>query len=301
MMGQDAANGSAFLGRWALPVRALEGYLTATSWLRQGPDFLIIGAQRSGTTSLYRYLCGHPHVMPTLTSKGVHYFDTSWYDRSPEWYRGHFPIRSYRSYRARRSGGAVVTGEASPYYVFHPHVPARVAQVLPDVRLILMLREPASRAFSHYQHEREGGFEVLETFEEAIDAEEERLKAELARMLASPQYNSFAHQHFSYLARGRYDEQLDRWLRFFPRDQLLVITSESFFEDPRLEYDRVIEFLGLPSAPTIPFRRYNVNPSSDMSPSTRRRLQRYFRPHNQALFTALGDSPAWGGHIDWPE
>ncbi|MGH3138604.1 MAG: sulfotransferase, partial [Gaiellales bacterium] len=124
------------------------------------PDFLIIGAQRCGTTSLYRYLEKHPQVIGAAPSKGVHYFDVH-HERSLRWYRAHFPTRRRRD----RAGGGAVTGEASPYYVFHPHGPDRVRAAVPNVRLILMLRDPVIRAFSQYQQEYARGFEDAETFE----------------------------------------------------------------------------------------------------------------------------------------
>ena len=145
------------------------------------PDFLIIGAQRCGTTSLYRYLEKHPQVIGAAPSKGVHYFDVH-HERSLRWYRAHFPTRRRRD----RAGDRAVTGEASPYYVFHPHGPDRVRAAVPNVRLILMLRDPVVRAFSQYQQEYARGFEDAETFEQALELEPGRLAGERERMLADP-------------------------------------------------------------------------------------------------------------------
>ena len=162
------------------------------------PDFLIIGAQRCGTTSLYRYLEKHPQVIGAAPSKGVHYFDVH-HERSLRWYRAHFPTRR----RRERAGRRAVTGEASPYYVFHPHGPDRVRAAVPNVRLILMLRDPVVRAFSQYQQEYARGFEDAETFERALELEPGRLAGERERMLADPGYDSQAMQHYAYVARGR--------------------------------------------------------------------------------------------------
>ncbi len=106
-----------------------------------------------------------------------------------------------------------------------------MAEHLPRVKLIALLRDPVGRAYSHYQHEVARGFETL-SFEEAIEAEPARLAGETERMLAEPLYNSFAHQHHSYLARGRYHEQLERWRARFDDRQLLVLSSERFFAEP---------------------------------------------------------------------
>src|SRR5687767_9924905 len=120
--------------------RASRLYAVPTAGLRLMPAFLIIGAERAGTTSLYRYLVEHPQVMPlTLRRKGAHYFDTN-FDKGIRWYRGHFPSELAARSRSRRTGGVrVITGEACPYYAFHPLVPGRARALLPDARIILML------------------------------------------------------------------------------------------------------------------------------------------------------------------
>jgi hypothetical protein len=272
--------------------QATEGYLAATSGLRMLPDFIVIGTQRGGTTSLYRYLAAHPGVAPTLVSKGVHYFDVG-YERSEAWYRGHFPPRAYRSWRRHVAGQPLITGEASPYYLFHPAVPERVAAMLPDVKLIAMLRDPVKRAFSHYHHEFEGGFETLTSFEEAIDAEAGRLEGEAERLVADPGYESFEHQHHSYLARGRYAEQLEAWFTHFPRERFLIFTSEEFYRDTASIYEAVQDFLGIPRHPLVEFKTYNAHSYAPMDAATSARLRTYFREPDRALADLIGRDPGW--------
>ena len=113
-------------------IAARSGRLTA-SW-RMQPRFLIIGAQRCGTTSLYTSLTAHPAVLPAVLHKGVHYFDTA-YGRGPAWYRAHFPLQLTADRVERRTGSAPITGESSPYYLFHPLAGERIARDLPEVRL----------------------------------------------------------------------------------------------------------------------------------------------------------------------
>src|SRR5581483_353597 len=177
--------------------QAARAYTVPTSRLRPLPEFLIIGAQRTGTTSLYKYLYEHPQfVSATLKTKGVHFFDMR-YDKGMAWYRAHFPTSAYRAFFRARHGCDLVTGEASPYYLFHPHVPYRLAQHMPDVKLIAMLRDPIERTYSMWQHELSRGFEHLDRFEDALDAEEKRLAGEIEKMNADPDYTSFSHQHHS--------------------------------------------------------------------------------------------------------
>jgi hypothetical protein len=272
--------------------RTTEGYLAATSGLRMLPDFIVIGTQRGGTTSLYRYLAAHPGVAPTLVSKGVHYFDVQ-NDRPQAWYRGHFPPTAYRAWRLHVARQPLITGEASPYYLFHPAVPERVAAMLPEVKLIAMLRDPVKRAFSHYHHEFEGGFETLPTFEQAIDAEPARLEGEVARLLSDPGYVSFAHQHHSYVARGHYAEQLEAWFAHIPRERFLIFTSEEFYRDTATIYGAVQDFLGLPHRPLAEFKTYNAHSYAPMDPATNERLRDLFREPDRALADLLGRDLGW--------
>lgn len=272
-----------------LAVRTL--WTLPTSGSRLWPDFLIIGAQRAGTTSLYRYLTQHPAVLPVVLSKGAHYFDTG-FDKGPAWYRSHFPLRVHAELLRHRLGARVKTGEGSPYYVFHPLAPHRVAQTLPDVKLILLLRDPVERAYSHYQHEVARGYETL-SFAEAIEAEEERLEGEAERMIADPTYHSFSHQHHSYVARGRYLEQIRRWHEIFPPEQLLILIAEEFFADPAAAMATVLEYLDLPPWRFPSFPRYNARRYAPMDPSIRRHLTDLFRRPNEELARYLGRSLPW--------
>src|SRR3954447_1356946 len=191
--------------------------------LRLLPDFLLIGGQRCGTTSLHGYIARHPGVGSAFR-KEVSFFDANW-TRGPNWYRAHFPTVVTRDWVERRHGHGFVCGESTPYYLFHPAVPKRVASLLPDVRLIAVLRNPVDRAYSAYQLQRAIGTEPL-SFEDAIAAEDERLAGEEERLLADPAYRSPAHRHFSYQARGRYAEQLERWFARFPRERFLILSSD---------------------------------------------------------------------------
>jgi hypothetical protein len=185
------------------------------------PAALMIGAQRSGSTSSFNYLIPHPNVLAPL-GKELHYFDLH-YARGLRYYRGRFPLRS-------RLGSGNITVDATPYYMVHPPVPSRAAELLPDVKLIAVLRNPIDRALSHYQHEVRGGREPL-SFEEALAREPERLKGEEERLRDEPNYYSWNHHRYSYVHRGLYLQQLRRWVEHFPRSQLLVLQSEQLFRD----------------------------------------------------------------------
>ena len=210
----------------------------AVAPLRITPTFVILGTMRGGTTSLYKYLSDHPQILPAFT-KEVHYF-TNHYDQSWDWYLAHFPVRPPLGLRREH----VITGEGSPYYVCHPDAARRVRRHLPDARLLLLLRHPVDRAYSHYRLQRQRGREDR-SFEEALELEEERLSGLTERLLADERYVSADHRNFSYKGRSRYAEQLERWFEQFPREQFLIRSSEEFYARPAAVMAEVCEFIGV--------------------------------------------------------
>lgn len=283
---------------------SIRRYATATSGRRPPPDFLIAGTKKGGTTSLMNWLVRHPSVMRMYPSsqklKSAHYFDMN-YHRGEAWYRSHFPTAATRQRRERETGGPVVVGEASPYYMFHPAVPGRVREVLPEGRIIMLLRDPVARASSNFWDRRAVGAEPLETFEDAIDAEAERLASvDQDALRADPAYHSFHHDHHSYLARGRYVEHIQWWLDLFPRRQLLIMSAERLFTEPAAAFEEVESFLGLPHFDGLDLQPYNQRSRPKMAPETYRRLVDYYRPHNAALNDALGQDFGWeDGYRHW--
>lgn len=244
------------------------------------PDFLIIGGQRCGTTSLFEYLCRHPSVCRPV-EKELQFF-TYRFERGVAWYRCHFPT-------AAAAAGRKVF-EATPYYLLHDQAPARAGSVVPGARLVALLRNPTERAYSHYQHNVLRGTEPL-TFEAALDAEAERLDR------ADDGTASVAHhKRHSYVTRGRYAEQLDRWLAFYPREQLLVLFSEDLYRDPGATYAQVLDFLGLPSHSLAEYQvhtRRGAWSGPPLAAPTRARLETSFGPHNTRLAGLLGTAPPW--------
>jgi hypothetical protein len=266
------------------------GYAWLTSRGRMLPDFLIIGTQRGGTTSLYKYLVQHPDLSHALT-KEIRFFDLN-YQRGVPWYRSRFPSQRRREATRQRRGTALMVGEASPDYLFHPLAPARVAHDLPEAKLIVLLRNPIDRAFSHYWHQFKRGHETL-PFGDAVAAEPDRLAGELDRILADPSYVSFERHHHSYLARGVYVDQLAAWMELIPPDRFLIERSEDLFGYPPTVFKRVLEFLGLPNHDLSEYETFNAFSSGQMEPALRASLVEYFRPHNQRLEALLGRSMGW--------
>ncbi len=199
------------------------------------PDFLGLGVQKGGTTSLHCLLEQHPEVfLPPM--KEVHYFSLN-FASGEAWYRSQFA----------GAGPRQRCGEITPYYLFHPQAPSRVQALLPQARLIVLLRDPVERALSQYFHSRRHGFEPLE-LEAALAAESQRLHdADAALQTLDVRHRS--HQEHSYLSRSRYEQQLPQWLATFPADQLLILRSEDLFEQPSEIWEKLLHFLELEFCP----------------------------------------------------
>ena len=211
------------------------------------PDFLCIGAQRCGTTTLWELLARHPRIFLPET-KELHYFD----DRDGSFAAG---IDSYAAHFADAPDDAVC-GESSPEYLYFPEAGDRIAEALPDARLIAILRDPVERAWSHYWFNVRRGREWL-SFEEALDREPERI-ADRADAKSRPWY--------SYVDRGRYVEQLRRFETLFGREQLLVVLLDDLRADPAGTMETVFAHIELESdgvdTRIVPERNRLVRPRS---------------------------------------
>ena len=292
-MGAVTRLGRRVLGpplRQERPGRAREVAHVATRRLRMLPDFLILGTQKGGTTSLFLWLTRHPQVGRPI-EKEIGYFDRH-HGNGALWYRAHFPTAVAAQWRTARSG-RFVTGEATPYSLMHPLAPARAAALVPHARLIALLRNPADRAFSFFQHRARLGLEPL-PFEAALDAEEERLAGEVERMRSDPTYDSHHLREHAYLYGGRYADHLAAWLDHFPRDQLLVLRSEDLFTAPSEVFGGVLDFVGIDRVwEPHWYDAINAGAYDELPAATRRRLDAWFEPHNRRLRALLGPEFGW--------
>lgn len=280
------------------PKAVTEALLAARSRVdphRRFPDLLIVGGQRCGTSSLYKYLGAHPLVIPSLR-KEIRYFNRH-HAKGEAWYRAHFASRWHRRLVGYRHGGQPLTFEATPAYLFHPLAAERAAALVPRARIVALLRNPVDRALSHFHHSVSRGWETL-PFEDALAAEPDRLAGLADRLTVEPDAYSNDFLRYSYVARGFYADQLDSWLACYPRKQVLVLSSEDLFSDPVPTYHRLLDFLGLPrwAPPRLANHSYGGAPKparSGIDPDLRRRLVATFAPHNERLERVLGQRFGW--------
>lgn len=215
------------------------------------PTFLIMGAQKGGTTSLYDAITRHP-MAGRATKKELHYFDR-YYDRGMEWYEQQFDMQPQQSQ----------IGEATPVYMYDPEVRDRIAADLPNIKIIFTLRDPVARAYSHYWHSHRYGRESLSSFEEAVAAEPQRLAE------GTPRQRSW----WSYVDRGRYIDQIEAVEKHYGRDALCVVTLEETKNDPEGELSRVLRHLRLDPDLMEAFEMPKTNTYSSLRPKELRRLR----------------------------
>ena len=279
-----------------------ETYKEVTSPLRLLPDFLIIGAPRCGTTSLFYYLSEHSQIVPSI-EKELHFFDDH-YAKGMRWYRAQFPTAVQKYYAEHIRKQDFLTGEATPAYLFYPHASERISKVLPHVKLIVLLRNPVDRAFSHYWLLSRVNKETL-SFEEAIRREQAMIGSEREKILTEANRASQEYRQFSYLTRGMYVDHLQHWMKYYPREQFLILKSEDMYSNPAATTKQTLEFLGLPDLEMKADKEYkqyrlpqkagylNKERPPKMMPETRHYLLDFFKPYNARLYEFLGLDFGW--------
>lgn len=268
--------------------RTVQGFRYCTSPIRRLPDFLIIGAPRSGTTSLYDYFGRQPEVLPAFR-KEVHFFDYN-FSRGLSWYRAFFPIVV-----GNRSDS--FTGESTPNYLGHELAPERIKATLPAVPLVAVLRDPVWRAWSDYNRQKNKGLEPL-SFPDAIEAElvDRRMISREQSGLQRQGPGQFTPQRRCYLERGEYAKHLLRWFRFFPQPQMFVTASELFWHDTPYWFSRILEHIGLRSLRADNYTYKPVNPTqyeNEIPSDLLGFLTDYFSSLNRELFSLLGQEFPW--------
>jgi hypothetical protein len=244
------------------------------------PDFLIIGASKCGTTSLFNYIIQHPEVIRGR-KKEIHFFNHH-YNKGITWYRKQFPLLKNRKGYSKKA----ITGEATPNYLYRHEIPQKVHESMPNVKLIVLLRDPVERAFSHYQHRERKRImtksNVKEEFEEAVKEQIEVINSSEEVI------------HKSYIYQGLYVEHLKAWMNIFPKEQFLIIKSEELFTNPEKIVDEVFDFLDLYPLKLTEYHHYHAGNYKDvMTPEIRSTLVDFFKPYNKKLNKFLNRDFGW--------
>jgi hypothetical protein len=264
-------------------------YRKATWRTRPLPEFIIIGVQKSGTSSMHDCLIQHPQLFSSPFRKEIHFFDKGALEeensiniKNEAWYRAHFPSEQERGAGSR-------TFENTPNYLYNPLVPERIFNLIPEVKLIALLRNPADRAISHFFMCQRKNVEHLPMLE-AFQQEEERIEK-----LSMEKNTGRELTQISYKSLGRYAEQLKIYLQFFPIERIMLLKSEEFFNDPHKSLRRVFDFVGVDPNFIVP----NVTPrnvgmgKSEVPLVVSEYLDEYFTPYNHALYELTGQNFGW--------
>lgn len=256
---------------------------------RSLPDFIIIGAQKSGTSSLFHYLIQHPAVISPIR-KEIHYFET-YYRLGPGWYRAHFPKKNVLKQ------GKLITGEASPCYMLFPEAIAAIKSLVPQCKMIVLLREPAARAISSYYHQVNGKKEKRPVKQALFDNDPVFNQAKtlnLQKKLLQNKKLTFYYRHYSYLERGHYASQLKWVYDMFDKKHVLIDQAENLFSNPEKVYKKICRFLKIDDTFLPPdLKPQNTNHYPEIDLKVKEKLKDYYRPFNKTLKTLTEGQISW--------
>ena len=250
------------------------------------PDFLIIGAVRCGTTSLYYDICEHSCVLPAAYDE-IGFFDSN-YELGFNWYKSMFPTKFQRK-KIESKTNICITGEDTPFYFWSKKAAERIKEDFPKIKLIILLRNPIDRAYSNYHLGIRLGSESL-SFEDSIKKEMELL--EKNNDIESNGIEKFLRPR-SYIAKGLYYNQIRKWFELFSKDQILVINTENLSNKPSQTLEKVFEFLGLPNQSIKNLQNRKVANYKPMNEDARKFLKNFFKSHNEKLYKVLGKKFDW--------
>ena len=260
-----------------------------TGPLRVLPDFIIIGSMKCGTTSLYYDICEHPCASPAAYDE-IGFFDSNFH-LGLNWYRSMFPTKR-RIEDIRRKEGVAITGEDTPFYFWNPVAAKRIQKLLPNIKLITILRNPIDRAYSEYQDlvSSESNSPSFETFIE----NEINTRRKDSSLITEENFEIF-NQKNSYLLKGIYVDQLKIWAGLFPKEQIFTLSTENLNSEPITTLESVFQYLNLPDYKIKNIQRQKQKKYVPMNSQTRKILIEFFKPHNERLFKFIGKK------IDWYE
>ena len=267
--------------------RALFEFRRLQPVTRAMPHFIVIGAQKSGTSSMFVYLKQHPQILLPIY-KEPYFFDRH-YHRGLHWYGSNFPSQRQINRLNDRHGRPHLTFEATATYIFDENVPSRIARDLKTRKFILLLRNPADRVISAYWHARRMGIESR-SLAEAVESD---LRLHHAETTGQKDSNTPKTSRPSYVKRGIYHEAVSRWQSIFSPEEILVLQSETLFAEPAAVMTRVFHFLDIPNRSQINYEPQNVGGYQQRDAAARETLREFYRPYNEKLNNLTGSSFHW--------
>jgi hypothetical protein len=246
------------------------------------PNFIIIGAMKSGTTSLYNYICDHPCILPAAYDE-IGFFDSNFH-LGFNWYRSMFP-RKKQMEELEKKKGISITGEDTPFYFWNEEAANRIKKYLPKVKLIVILRNPVDRAFSEFNNiKRDKKLDVdFETY----------FKEEIHELENSPRDISKFSERASIISRGIYVTQLEMWYEIFSKEQILILDTNDLMNKPDLIEKSVCKFLNLPEFYSKKVFYEKKRSYEKMNSETRDRLIEFYQPYNENFYRLVNKKFDW--------
>jgi hypothetical protein len=258
-----------------------------TSPLRDYPDFIILGNSFCAKTLLYNYLTQHRLILKNIFEESAFFVD--YYEKGSSWYKANFPLKIQKSLLKRKSGKIPLVGETInlPYY----EIPERVHKLIPNPKIIVILRDPIDRAYASYSSLVKKGIELL-TFEEAVLKKIDRW-ADVNQKLTENQIEGLEEKISTYLSNSIYVYDIKNWIKYFPKEKMLFLKSEDLFEKPLETVNNTLEFLGL--EPLVHLVNYSERLENTQLINTKIKedLNKFFKPYNKLLYELLGCDLGW--------
>lgn len=261
-----------------------------TSPWRAKPDFIIAGTEKGGTSHLFDSLSRHRQIIPSMF-KELEYFPTSKRTLERLRYQQYFPLRpTLRSLARTHENQRALTGEASPNYMFDPRAVQQLADLIPDAKIIVMLRNPILRAYSKYSHVIRGNHSAVEklSFHDAVILELEEISNR-----GGPNSKDHWMNERNYISRGLYASQLTEIYKAFDRSQVLVIDSHQYNTEFDKTYSHILAFLGLTNDRGATLRKIATSNGPKLDEHTRLLLSDFFKEPNQQLEELLSRKFCW--------
>lgn len=253
------------------------------NFLRKLPDFIIIGSQKAASSSLHHYLSLHTNIL-TPPIKETQFFNMN-YDRELNYYKSIFPVHKRDK----------LVFESISDYLSHPLAPKLCHKFLPNIKIIVTLREPVSRAFSHFNFVKNYEGEPLDmSFEEAISLEEKRIESALNSIESNRYYSAAALSRYGYKRNGEYAKHIKNWLKYYPINQFKFVDFNNIKTDLNIVMTELSEFLNIPYEGVVIKKiqnksRYNIK----LNPNTKEKLTSYYSRQNKELFSIIGQNLYW--------
>ena len=261
-----------------------QNYRYISAPFRVLPDFFVIGVVRSGTTSLFHYLNQHPNIVGASYDE-LGYFDDN-YHLGVNWYKSLFPT-IFTKKRIEKEQGKCLSFDDTPFYIYNPQVVRRIHENFPNSKMILLLRNPVDRAYSNYNLSPNRKLTFEETIENEInEIQNTNLELKDESYLVNDFYEKI-------LPRGFYAKQLEVWYKIFPKEKILIKSSEDFANNTDEVLNQIFNFLEIKQVKIKDTKKHNVRKFPPMEQKTRDHLIEFFKPYNESLYKLINKKFDW--------